>query len=163
MILVDTSVWIDFFNERKSKESEFLASEIGSGGKIVLCGVVMTEILLGIRSERLAAELTDSLAAFPMLPDLDRQGYLRAAELYRICRSKGYTIRSTVDCIIAQICLENKAHLLARDRDFEAIAKNSDLSLLGELAFKSRVVPFPGHDQTPMNALVNKIRDEEGI
>jgi predicted nucleic acid-binding protein len=163
LILVDTSVWIDFLNQRQSKETKFLASEISSGGRIVLCGVVITEILFGMRSARHACEVAEALAAFPMLPDLDREGYLKAAELYRTCRSNGYTIRSTVDCIIAQICIRDQAHLLARDRDFEAIAKNSDLSLLGSLTIEHGFLPLPKRGAIVTNEMINKLRDEEGV
>ena len=162
-MLVDTSVWIDFFKQNETEESRYLASEIDRGGDIVICGVVLTEILMGFRSEKDAREIAETLLAFPVCQDLDRAGYGQAAALYRKCRANGYTIRSTVDCLIAQICIRDNLSLLTRDRDFEIIAKNSDLSILGEHTFKYGFEPLPKRGVVVDNELVNKIRDDEGI
>lgn len=163
-MLVDTSVWIDFFNQNKTEERDYLVNEIAQGGDIVLCGVVLSEILLGFRSEKKAAEVAEVLSAFPFCRDLDREGYVRAAALYRKCRSKGYTIRSTIDCVIAQICIRDGLSLLSRDGDFQVIAEHSDLSLLGKLTFQFGIVPFPKRGEGVVdNELINKIRDDEGI
>lgn len=163
-MLVDTSVWIDFFNQNKTEERDYLVGKIAQGGEIFLCGVVLSEILLGFRSEKKAAEVAEALAAFPLCRDLDREGYVQAAALYRKCRSNGYTIRSTIDCVIAQICIRDGLPLLSRDGDFKVIAEYTNLSLIGELTFKTGIAPFPKHgDGIVDNDLVNKLRDDEGI
>lgn len=69
------------------------------------------------------------LDAFDPVPEPTKSDYVEAARLYRLCRSKGFTIRSTIDCVIASLCLRDDRALLTRDRDFEAIAKHSALRL----------------------------------
>jgi len=129
-MLVDTSVWIDYFNGYRSQEADYLASTIDAGLPIIIPGIVLTEILLGLRSEAEASRIANLLAAFRPAPNPDRQDYIEAAALYRQCRGRGFTIRSTVDCLIAQICLRNKFPLLSKDRDFKAIARCSPLQLI---------------------------------
>lgn len=163
-MLVDTSVWIDFFNRTETKQRNYLVAEIAKGGDIILCGVVLTEILMGIKSDEKASDVAEVLSAFPVCPDLDRPGYAKAAALYRRCRSNGYTIRSTIDCVIAQICIRDGLSLLTRDRDFEVIAEHSDLAVLGDLTFKFGIQPFPKQGGVVVdNEMVNKIRDDAGI
>jgi len=102
-MLVDTSVWIDYFNGHASPEADRLAQAITDNEPIILCGIVMTEILLGLRSDAEAGRIAEILDVFDMTPEPDRVDYCEAAALYRRCRSKGYTIRSTIDCLIAQL------------------------------------------------------------
>ncbi|MBK8752468.1 MAG: PIN domain nuclease [Candidatus Competibacteraceae bacterium] len=121
-MLVDTSVWIDYFNGYASAEADRLAQAISDHESIILCSVVMTEILLGLRSDAEATRIAELQAAFTMAPEPDRMDYCEAATLYRRCRSQGSTIRSTIDCLIARICLRHDYDLLTKDRDFRLIA-----------------------------------------
>ena len=121
-MLVDTSVWIDYLNGHDSLQAESLAKAIVEGLPIVLSGVVLTEILLGLPSAE-ANRIETLLEAFDLAPALDRGDYIAAAGIYRTCRNKGKTIRSVIDCLIAQTCLKNGYPLLAKDRDFEYIAQ----------------------------------------
>jgi predicted nucleic acid-binding protein len=122
MILVDTSVWIDFFNGSDSAEAVQLRSLVADGKPLTLPGLVVTEILLGVRAEADAARIVRVLSAFDTSPELDSTDYEKAAALYRLCRSRGITIRSTIDCLIAQLCLRHDYELLSKDRDFARIA-----------------------------------------
>src|SRR5207249_12098434 len=72
---------------------------------------------------------------FELTPELTRSDYEQAAAIYRACRARGTTPRSSIDCLIAQICLRYDHELLSRDRDFDAIARIFPLQ---------RVVPAPG-------------------
>ncbi|MEM9512932.1 MAG: PIN domain nuclease, partial [Cyanobacteria bacterium P01_E01_bin.48] len=109
-------------------QADSLACAIAEDADIYLCGVVLTEILLGLpQSEALRLEVW--LAAFPLAPELEREDYQAAAQLYRVCRAKGVTIRSTIDCLIAQLCLKHDYILLAKDRDFIHIARCFPLRL----------------------------------
>ena len=69
------------------------------------------------------------LDAFPLAPELKRNDYEAAAQIYRTCRQNGVTIRSTIDCLIAQICLKHHSPLLAKDRGFVHIAHFFPLQL----------------------------------
>lgn len=129
-MIVDTSVWIDFLNGHDSAHAAHLAQAIETGGSIAVPGVVLTEVLLGLKSEAQAANIADLMTAFRPLTELNRQGHADAARLYRLCRSKGFTVRSTIDCLIAQMCLRDELPLLTKDRDFASIAACVPLKLV---------------------------------
>lgn len=129
-MLVDTSVWIDFFNGHASTEADRLTRAIADGEQIRIAGLVLTEILLGLRSDSQARRIESLLDAFDYLPDSDRSDHVAAASLYRLCRARGRTIQSVVDCLIAQLCLRHGVPLLTKDRDFRAIAACVPLQLL---------------------------------
>jgi len=129
-VLVDTSVWIDFFNAHDSPEAQLLAASMADGEPIEIPGIVLVEVLSGFRSEAEAARIGHLLEAFDELPEPDRGDCLEAARIFRACRSRGRTIRSTVDCLIAQECLRHDLVLLTRDRDFRAIAECTGLRLV---------------------------------
>lgn len=135
MILVDTSVWIDFFNGHDSVEAAYLRSCIVDARPLTIPRLVLTEILQGVRTDADAGRIARVLSAFDVSPDLDSADYENAAALYRQCRAKGFTVRSTIDCLIAQLCLRHNYELLAKDRDFEAI---------GHVASLRRVPSPPG-------------------
>ena len=129
-MLVDPSVWIDFFKGHDSKESARLADAIADGEPVVLPGLVLTEILLGFRQESEASRIAVLLEAFDEMPEPVRGDYVEAARIYRLCRTQGFTIRSTIDCLIATMCLREQVPLLSKDRDFAMIAECVPLQLL---------------------------------
>jgi len=128
MVLIDTTVWIDFFVDRNAPHVRKLKELIESEEDLYLCGVIMTESLQGIRSDTdffKTKEYLEDLIFLPM-----RHGtFLRAAEIYRSLRKKGLTIRKPVDCMIASVAIEYDIHLLHNDRDFDYIAKHSKLKV----------------------------------
>lgn len=123
MILVDSSVWISFLNGVNSAEAAFLAVCIAEDRPLIIPGLVRTEVLLGARTEADALRMSQSLSAYPLVPEPTPADYERAAAIYRTCRARGYTIRSAIDCLIAQLCLRDGYDLLAKDRDFDAIGR----------------------------------------
>jgi predicted nucleic acid-binding protein len=123
MILVDSSVWISFLNGVNSAEAAFLAVCIAEDRPLVIPGLVRTEVLVGARTEADALRLSQSLSAYPLVPEATPADYEQAAAIYRTCRGRGYTIRSAIDCLIAQLCLRDGYELLAQDRDFDAISR----------------------------------------
>lgn len=129
-MLVDTSVWVDFFNGQDSAEALRLTRAVSDGETIRLAGIVVTEILLGLRTEAAAQRVASALEAFDWLPEPAREDYVEAAALYRRCRANGVTIRSTIDCLIARLCVRDEVPLLTRDRDFRAIARSTPLLLV---------------------------------
>ena len=129
MILIDTSAFIEFLNRTGSREDTLIEQLIRSNEDIVLADITLTEILQGIKTDREYCEVKASLLTFPILSLKSPESYIAAAELFRKCRKKGFTIRNTVDLLIAQIALEHRATLLHNDRDFEAIAQVSDIRI----------------------------------
>ena len=100
MVLVDTTVWIDFFGDSPTPQVARLQELIENDEDLCLCGVILAETLQGIRSDaeyRRTKDHLDSLIFFPM----HRATFVRAAELYRALRKKGVTVRKPVDCMIA--------------------------------------------------------------
>ena len=121
MILVDSSVWISFLNGVNSAEAAFLAVCIAEDRPLIMPGLVRTEVLLGARTEADAVRMSQSLSAYPLVPEPTPSDYEQAAAIYRTCRARGFTIRSAIDCLIARLCLRDGYELLAKDRDFDAI------------------------------------------
>lgn len=129
MILIDTSAWVDHFNGFRSRESDLLTHLIESDEALVISGLGLTEILLGLRNERDAARIASLLGSFELAPAFDRADYQEAGRIFRTCRRSGITLRSTIDCLIAQSCLRHGYELLSKDRDFREIAKCFPLKL----------------------------------
>ena len=123
MILVDTSVWIELLNGRRGPrltEEELL--------NFATCGPVVQEVLQGLREHPWAEAFRQAFLALPILSDpLPVQTFLAAAEIYRQGRRKGYTIRSSTDCLIAAIAIDHRIPVWHKDRDFETIAHFSGL------------------------------------
>ena len=130
MMLVDTSAWIDHFNGHPSPEAARLHKAINEHENIALCGIVLTEILLGLRSNEQARKIENLLNAFTWLPEPDQSDYVQAATIFRHCRSKGVSIRSTIDCLIASLCIRHQIPLLTKDQDFNQIAIHHPLTLV---------------------------------
>ena len=121
MILVDTSVWIDFLNGTNSKERRILHRLIEQEEDISITEIILTEILQGIKADEDFKRVKDYLLEFPIYKPEGIETYLKSAEIYRKCRKNGKTIRKTIDCIIAAICVENNLTLLHKDGDFDII------------------------------------------
>jgi len=132
MILVDTSVWIDYFRGRDSREAMQLVAALEADENICICGPILMEIRQGIASDRDARNIERRMSPLMYLPTL-RKTYRRAADIYRAARVCGKTIRNSVDCLIAACAIENHAMLLHRDRDYTIIAEVSELK-----TFRSR-------------------------
>lgn len=129
MILVDTTVWVDFFRGVDSPEVAELQKQIESSNDVCICGVILTEVLQGIRDEKSYATAKAIFESFLYLP-MTRLTFQRAAGLYRSLRARGITIRNAADCMIASVALEHHVPLLHNDRDFDAIAAAGDLNIV---------------------------------
>lgn len=130
MILVDTSVWIDFLRGENSVQRETLHRLIEAEEDIAVTEIIVTEILQGIKSDRDFLTVKEYLLEFPIYSSKGIETYLEAARIYRECRKSGKTVRKTIDCIIAAICLENKLTFLHKDSDFDSIGACTDLKVL---------------------------------
>ena len=126
-ILVDTSVWIDFFSGTDSPEALQLAEFLEAERFLCVCDVVVTEFLQDFRKDRDFENAREKLGLFPVFSLASPDGYVRAAELYRTCRKNGITPRGTVDCLIAQTAIDHGLVLLHKEADFERMASVSEL------------------------------------
>src|SRR4030067_2166387 len=130
MILVDTSVWIDFLIGASSPQRALLHDMIEEEEEIAICEIILAECLQGIRNDTKFEILKTYLLEFPIYKPKGIETYISAARIYRKCRKKGKTVRRTIDCIIAAICLENDLALLHKDSDFDIIAQSTGLKVL---------------------------------
>ncbi len=138
MTLVDTSVWIDFFAARDTPPVALLESLIEQGEDLCLCGVILTEVLQGIRDDTQYDKTSAIFSNLIFLP-MNRDTFFIAASIYRTLRSKGITIRNSIDCMIAAVCIEQKVRLLHNDRDFGHIGRAVDLDIVTAVS--------SGHDE----------------
>lgn len=130
MTLVDTSVWIDFFAGRELPHVRLLEEIIETNDGLALCGVMLTEILQGIRSDAAYERTRARLRPLLLLP-MDEQVFVKGAEIYRSLRKRGVTIRRTNDCLIAAVALVYDVPLLHADTDFARIARAFPLAFAG--------------------------------
>jgi predicted nucleic acid-binding protein len=128
-IVVDTSVWVDFFCLTKNPETEWLERAIGRE-LIALTDVNLCEVLQGIREDGEYREIRLQLLEFEILPTGSLQMALAAAENHRALRKKGFTLRKTIDCWIATFCLREGYSLLHRDRDFDPFERELGLRVV---------------------------------
>jgi len=126
MTIVDTTVWIDFFRNKPTPQTEMLQHMLNAGEDICICGVILTEVLQGIRDDTDYAKVSSHFEAFLFLP-MHNRTFTAAAQLYRTLRRKGITIRNAVDCMIASVAIEHDIPLLHNDRDFHPIEEHCGL------------------------------------
>jgi hypothetical protein len=124
MILVDTSVLIDFFKGVKNRASNKFRSVLLQNIPFGINSFIYQEVLQGAKSEGEYEDLQKYLVTQHFFhPKEPVNSFTRAARIYFECRQKGITIRSTIDCIIAQTAIEHNLSLLHNDNDFKAMAK----------------------------------------
>jgi hypothetical protein len=129
IVLIDTTVWIDFFAGRQLPHVAALERLLIHREDICICGIVLTEVLQGIRQKsefRKTKELFNTMIFLPMPYSV----FLGVAEIYRTLRRKGITIRNSIDCMIASVAIENDIMLLHNDRDFIPIEQHHSLKVL---------------------------------
>lgn len=126
MILIDTSAWIEFLRDTDSPACRRVDALLD--GAIATCHPIRMEVLAGARDEQHLDGLRRLLARATILPtdDLDYEG---AAALLRTCRRGGDTVRRLMDCLIAAIAIRADVPVLHADRDFDTLARHTDLSV----------------------------------
>jgi predicted nucleic acid-binding protein len=126
VILVDSSVWIDFFNGRESRETGLLALLLRR--RILLTGdLILAEVLQGFRHKWDMETARRALLSLPYADLVGQEVALASVQNYRLLRRKGITARKTIDVIIATFCIRNGHVLLHADRDFEPMAEHLGL------------------------------------
>ena len=131
-VVVDSSVWIDFFNKKSSSQIEIIKSQLLSYSNFspfIILPIILQEILQGIEDENQYKTVLDVLSGLEKLEINQFICAEKASELYRFLRKKGVTIRKANDCLIAAVCIENKFSLLHNDKDFNNIAKFTSLKI----------------------------------
>ena len=129
MIVVDSSVWIDYFNGVDNRETALLDGILGVE-PVVIGDLVLAEVLQGLRAERDVRRARRALETLVFEPMAGRDIALASAGNYRRLRAKGVTVRNTIDMLIATFCMENGRTLLHSDRDFDPIEKHLGLQTL---------------------------------
>jgi len=129
MVIVDTSVWVDFFRGRDVAHVAKLERLLEKSEDICTCGIVLAEVLQGIRSESEYARTLSRFNTFLYI-EMSRNTFIRAAQIYRSLRQRGVTVSKPVDCLIAAVAIEHNVPLLHNDRDFDAIGRYSGLKVV---------------------------------
>ena len=122
MVIVDTTVWIDYVAGTVNAETEWLDREMPLQ-RLGLTDMILCEVLQGIREAREFQQIRDQLLTFDVFQTGGAENAIAAAANYRTLRQSGYTVRKTIDCWIATFCLLTRNQLLHRDRDFDACEK----------------------------------------
>ena len=126
-ILVDTTVWIDFFRGTESEKVAKLEEAIRNREDIYCCGFILTELLQGIKDEK---ELVSTKRLFEDLIYLEdnRSTFELAATIYRELRRRGTTIRNSIDCLISATVIQHGVSFLENDRDYKFIDQHYPLN-----------------------------------
>ena len=128
MILVDSSVWIDYFRNADTPQVALLDSMFGRS-RLAVGDLIAAEVLQGVRDEREYKWVKKTLDAFAHIDLCDYDLAIKAADNYCALRSKGITIRKTIDTVIATRCIEDGLTLLHADRDFEPFTEHLGLKV----------------------------------
>jgi predicted nucleic acid-binding protein len=128
MTIVDSTVWIDLLSGISNPQTQWLERAIRQE-RVGLTDLILCEVLQGIRSEALFHEVRRELTEFRVFTTSGEELAVRAAQNYRALRILGYTVRKTIDCIIATFCLIEGHSLLHRDHDFDPFEKHLGLAV----------------------------------
>jgi len=118
MVIVDTTVWIDYFRGSANDVSVWLDRELGRR-PLAITDLILCEVLQGIRGEPDFARVQNELLRLRVFASGGTGLAIAASRNYRTLRQSGYTVRKTIDCWIATFCIRNNHQLLHRDRDFD--------------------------------------------
>lgn len=129
MIVVDSSVWIDYFNGKRTKQTSLLDSFLGNE-LIVIGGIILTEVLQGFRNDKDFNKAKQLLGSLIFKEMLGKELALESARNYRRLRKKGVTVRKTIDVMIATFCIANNLPLLHDDRDFRPMERYLNLKVI---------------------------------
>ena len=127
MILVDSSVWIDYFNGQSTKQTDYLDGILGTE-PVAIGDLILAEVLQGFRDDAdfdTARRLLKELTIYEML---GTERAIRAAQCYRFLRKQGVTVRKSSDVIIGSFCIDENIPLLFCDRDFLPMVRHLNLS-----------------------------------
>ena len=130
MILVDSSVWIDYFKGAITAQTESLDGLLGSE-PLAIGDLILTEVLQGFDNERDFKDARKMLTSLMVVELGGQEIAIQAAKNFRALRRLGVTVRKTIDTVIATRCIESGYYLLHNDRDFEPFVKHLGLRVVG--------------------------------
>jgi predicted nucleic acid-binding protein len=122
VVIIDTTVWIDYLRGTESPETKWLDGEL-QRQRLGLTDLILCEVLQGIRDKNTFERVRSELLKFQVFHTGGTTLALAAAQNYRTFRERGYTVRKTIDCLIATFCLQTEHELLHRDHDFDPFEK----------------------------------------
>jgi predicted nucleic acid-binding protein len=126
MILVDSSVWIDYFRGTATPQAEKLDSLLGT--ELIATGdLILTEVLQGFVSDRDFNQAKKLLTSLVVVDLVGQDIAIQAAKNFRVLRAQGITVRKTIDTIIATRCIESRLSLLYSDKDFDPFVEHLGL------------------------------------
>jgi hypothetical protein len=129
VVIIDTTVWIDYLQGIKNPEADWVHAELDRQ-RLAVTDLIFCEVLQGVRDDSVASGVERQLLKLEVFEtggiDLARE----AARNYRTLRSRGHTVRKTIDCLIATFCIREQHSLLHRDRDFDPFEKFLNLSVI---------------------------------
>ncbi|MBW1869765.1 MAG: PIN domain nuclease [Deltaproteobacteria bacterium] len=129
MIVVDSTIWIDYFNGEVNRQTNWLDGALGTE-PIIVGDIILTEVLQGFQSDKDFKTAKQLLLEFPFMEMLGRELALKSALNYKSLRKKGVTVRKTIDVIIGTFCIENNFTLLHNDKDFNPLEKHLKLKVM---------------------------------
>jgi predicted nucleic acid-binding protein len=129
MVIVDTTVWIDYLRGTENPEASWLVWRLQQQS-LGLTDLILCEVLQGIRDPRILAQVRNDLLQFHVFHAGGTELAIVATQNYQILRARGHTVRKTIDCLIATFCLEAGHALLHRDCDFDVFEKELGLRVV---------------------------------
>jgi hypothetical protein len=129
MIVVDSSIWIDYFNGETNRKTDWFDRALGTE-PIIVGDIIVTEVLQGFQSDKDYKIAKQLLMEFPFMEMLGRELAIKSALNYRALRKNGVTVRKTIDVMIGTFCIENNFNLLHNDKDFIPLEKHLKLKVV---------------------------------
>jgi len=129
LTIIDTTVWIDYLGGRSNPQTEWLDREL-TQQRLGLTDIILCEVLQGIRDDATFTRVRRELSHFELLETGGEPLAVAAARNYRTLRSRGLTVRKTIDCLIATFCIAEGHSLLHRDRDFDQFEQHFGLRVI---------------------------------
>ena len=128
MIVVDSSIWIDYFNGKITKKTDWLDEALGIE-PIIMGDIILAEVLQGFQNDNDFNTAKKLLLEFPYMDMIGQELAVKSAMHYRALRQKGITIRKTIDVMIGTFCIYNSFALLHNDKDFDPLEKHLKLKV----------------------------------
>jgi len=129
MLVVDTTVWVDYFNGIQTPQTDYL-DHILDKMPILVGDLILAEVLQGLRDETDFEQARRALAKFPQVSMVGPEMAVKSARNYRLLRRKGVTVRKTIDCLIATWCIEHGRPLLHNDSDYDGYEAHLGLQVV---------------------------------
>jgi predicted nucleic acid-binding protein len=129
VVIVDTTVWVDYFRGVENPETDWVHTEL-ERQRLGLTDVILCEVLQGVRDDLAAKEVERQLLKLEVFDMCGADLAREAARNYRTLRTRGHTVRKTIDCLIATFCIREQHSLLHNDRDFDPFETVLELSVI---------------------------------